>query len=96
MTYSNGDKYNGNWKDGKKDGTGTIFLYRVGEYCYANGDKYNGEWQDDGISGKGNYCKEPQVYSILLMVKCIPVTGKTTKCMAMVYLNINSRHFPLR
>ena len=41
----NGDKYNGDWKDGKKDGKG--------EFEDSNGNKYNGDWKDDAKNGKG-------------------------------------------
>lgn len=46
MLYSaNGDKYDGFWKDGKKDGNGV--------FNNANGDKYDGFWKDDNKDGKG-------------------------------------------
>lgn len=31
VSFDNGDSYNGQWKNGKRDGQG--------EYVYANGDK---------------------------------------------------------
>ena len=37
-TYSNGNKYIGEWKDDKQHGQGT--------FISANGDKYVGEWKD--------------------------------------------------
>ena len=37
-TYSNGDQYTGEFKDGEQHGQGT--------YTYANGTKYDGEWKD--------------------------------------------------
>ena len=37
-TYANGDKYVGEYKDGKLHGQGT--------FTYANGDKWVGEWKD--------------------------------------------------
>ena len=36
--YANGDRYEGEWREGKKHGRGTFF--------YANGDRYEGEWRD--------------------------------------------------
>ncbi|MDC0202057.1 hypothetical protein OAJ56_02315, partial [Flavobacteriales bacterium] len=42
-----GDKYVGEWKEGKKDGEGT--------YTYSNGDKYVGEWKGDEKHGEGTY-----------------------------------------
>ena len=48
-TCSNGVKYVGEWKDGKKHGKGT-------ETC-SNGDKYEGEWKDGEKHGKGTETK---------------------------------------
>ena len=48
-TYSYGDKYVGEWKDGKKHGQGT--------YTYSNGDKYVGEWKDGKKHGQGSDIK---------------------------------------
>ena len=42
-TYTNGDKYVGEWKNGKRNGYGT--------YAFANGNKYVGEWK----SGKPDF-----------------------------------------
>ena len=39
MKYSNGDKYEGSWKNGMRSGEGS--------YLYYNGDKYFGLWVDD-------------------------------------------------
>ena len=39
LTYSDGDKYEGKWKDGQKNGQGT--------YTWSNGDKYVGEYKDE-------------------------------------------------
>ena len=61
--------YDGEWKDNKKDGTGTMLysdgsLY-IGEWKenkktkgrmeYFNGDNYIGEWNNDSRSGEGIY-----------------------------------------
>jgi len=46
-TASNGDKYVGEYKDGKRNGQGT--------YTFANGDKYVGEFKDDNYNGQGTY-----------------------------------------
>jgi len=43
----NGDKYIGQWKDGKYEGQGT--------YTFPNGDKYVGQWKDGKIEGQGTY-----------------------------------------
>jgi len=45
MDYANGDKYDGNWKDGKKSGQGVM--------NFVNGDKYDGQWKDDKMNGHG-------------------------------------------
>ncbi|MDB2369635.1 transglycosylase domain-containing protein [Planktomarina temperata] len=46
-TYHNGDKYVGEWKDGKLNGQGT--------YTHHNGDKYVGEWKDGKSNGQATY-----------------------------------------
>ena len=48
MTYSNGaNKYEGDWKDDKKNGQGT--------YIFPDGEKYEGEFNDDNFNGQGTY-----------------------------------------
>ena len=47
MIYANGDKYNGGWVDGCKDGHG--------KYIYANGDIYEGQWKYGKKFGIGKY-----------------------------------------
>jgi hypothetical protein len=44
--YANGDKYDGEWKDSKREGKGVQY--------FAVGTKYDGEWENDKMSGKGN------------------------------------------
>jgi hypothetical protein len=44
-TWANGEKYVGEWRDGKKNGQGT--------YTHANGDKYVGEFMDGKRHGQG-------------------------------------------
>lgn len=39
IVYSNGDKYDGDFKDGEKSGKGV--------YKYSTGDIYEGEWLKD-------------------------------------------------
>jgi len=46
-TFANGNKYVGEFKDGKYNGQGT--------YTFANGDKYVGEWKDGKNNGQGTY-----------------------------------------
>src|ERR1017187_4268920 len=43
--FSNGDKYDGQWKDGKKEGRG--------EYWWANGITYIGDFTNDNAIGYG-------------------------------------------
>ena len=44
-TYDNGDKYVGEYKDGKRNGEGTM--------TYADGSKYVGQWKDGMRNGQG-------------------------------------------
>ena len=46
-TYTNGDKYVGEFKDGKRNGQGT--------YTYTNGDKYVGGFKDNFWHGQGTW-----------------------------------------
>ena len=43
MTYADGVKYIGDWKDDNKHGQGTV--------TWPNGDKYIGEWKNDKKHG---------------------------------------------
>ena len=43
----NGDRYEGEWKEGKKYGSGI--------YCFQNGDVYEGYFIDGQRNGKGIY-----------------------------------------
>ena len=45
--YFEGDKYEGEWKDEKKDGKG--------KFCYSNGDIYEGGFLDNQKHGFGIY-----------------------------------------
>jgi hypothetical protein len=44
-TYSNGDKYVGEYKDGERNGRGT--------FTFANGDKFIGDYKDGTFNGQG-------------------------------------------
>ena len=46
-TWSNGDKYEGAWKDGYSHGFGLMI--------YANGEKYEGEWKSGEKEGQGTF-----------------------------------------
>ena len=51
MYYNNGDKYEGDYKTGKKEGKGI--------YYYNNGERYEGDFKNDKREGKGIfYLKE--------------------------------------
>ena len=45
--YPNGEKYEGDWKNGKYHGHGT--------YSWSNGNKYVGEWKGGNLNGQGTY-----------------------------------------
>ena len=47
MIKTSGDKYIGNFKDGKMHGKGTMM--------FANGRKYIGEWKNGKRNGQGTY-----------------------------------------
>ena len=46
-TWSDGEKYVGEWKDGKRNGQGI--------YDFENGDKYVGAYKDDKQHGQGTF-----------------------------------------
>ncbi|KJU83405.1 MORN repeat protein [Candidatus Magnetobacterium bavaricum] len=69
-SYSNGDKYVGEWKDSKRYGQGTYTLsngskyvgqwkdgepHGQGTYTFSNGDKHVGQWKDGKRHGEGTY-----------------------------------------
>ena len=45
ITFPNGNKYVGEWKDDEQNGQGTL--------TYTNGDKYVGEFKDNKYDGQG-------------------------------------------
>ena len=49
MEYANGNVYEGDWKKGVRDGTGTM--------TYADGSKYTGDWKANKKSGFGTLKK---------------------------------------
>jgi hypothetical protein len=70
VTYSNGQQYDGEWKDGLPNGQGTkTFLdgskyagefkdnkwHGQGTYTYSNGNQYVGGYKDDLWHGQGTY-----------------------------------------
>ena len=46
-TYADGSTYDGEWKDDKGHGQGTL--------TWADGNKYEGEWKDGKKHGQGTY-----------------------------------------
>ncbi|MDB4046453.1 trypsin-like peptidase domain-containing protein, partial [Amylibacter sp.] len=46
-TWADGNKYVGEYKDGRINGQGT--------FTWASGNKYVGEWQNERLSGQGTY-----------------------------------------
>jgi len=53
--YANGDKYQGQYKDDKRDGKGNSYRLHLGIHYYSNGSKYSGNWKEDKINGHGKY-----------------------------------------
>jgi len=51
-TFSNGDRYVGEFKNDKKHGQGTYYYLAENEW---KGDKYVGEYKDDKKNGQGTY-----------------------------------------
>ena len=45
MKFSNGDTYDGIWRNGVRHGEGV--------YSYFNGDRYTGSWVNDRKEGRG-------------------------------------------
>ena len=45
--FPSGNKYVGEYKDGKRNGKGT--------FTWTNGDKYVGDWKYDNFNGQGIY-----------------------------------------
>jgi len=70
FTYSNGDKYTGQFKKGNKHGTGTLdfaaghtyigefkddIMHGQGTITYSDGEKYVGQWKEGKLHGEGTY-----------------------------------------
>jgi hypothetical protein len=45
MDYADGNKYEGDWKNDMREGTGVLE--------FINGDKYEGDWENDKRNGRG-------------------------------------------
>jgi len=71
MRWNQGDKYEGDWKEGLRHGKGEYWSkangfkyvgdyendkkHGRGKYTYPNGDIYNGNWKNGVRHGKGKY-----------------------------------------
>ena len=53
--YPNGEKYEGDWKNGKYHGQGT--------YTSKDGEKFVGEWKDDKEWNGNEYNKDGKIIS---------------------------------
>lgn len=65
--WPNGDVYEGEWRDGKRNGCVTPQTHvssrvadsfvggRWGTLTYVSGERYEGEWKDDERCGFGKY-----------------------------------------
>jgi len=53
FNYYNGDRYEGEWKEDKKDGKGSVVYWIVGTYYYVNGDVHEGDWKNGVLEGHG-------------------------------------------
>ena len=47
FVYAGGNRYEGQWRDGNREGRGTGF--------FADGDRYEGEWRNNVFHGRGTY-----------------------------------------
>lgn len=59
IKYANGNTYEGNVKEGVRDGSGTF------TWCAADGSElasYKGDWQDDQMDGSGTYYYTKESY----------------------------------
>ena len=56
ITYDNGDKYEGEYKDGKRHGQGT--------YTFPDGKKYVGGWKDSKYHGQGTLTSSDGKYFV--------------------------------
>jgi hypothetical protein len=46
FTWSDGSKYEGDWKDGKRHGKG---IHGIHGYTWSDGSKFEGDWKEDWI-----------------------------------------------
>jgi hypothetical protein len=78
LTWSNGNRYVGQFKDNNKNGKGT--------YYFVSGEKYTGEWMNDSMNGQGIYtwsndnryvirCSQISRHHIQWNKQCISIEG---------------------
>ena len=53
--YKSGSRYEGDWRNGNKEGKGI--------YYYIDGDRYEGDWRNDNMEGNGIYYRISCCYS---------------------------------
>lgn len=51
--YNNGRRYEGDWKDGKRNGKGNLQSKSIGILYFNNGNWYDGEWKSNNRDGLG-------------------------------------------
>ena len=96
MDYQNGDKYDGDWKDNRIQGSGVFYFLDGssydgewingkrngrGTYVTISNEKYLGEWKNNLKEGEGTY-----TYSMEVSIRAI---GKMIKEMAVELLLMN-------
>lgn len=68
MAYKDGSFYEGQWKQGKREGNGTLY--------YTNGDVFQGVWKDDLKHGKVSSIYQEDLFlkfekSTLSILSCV-------------------------
>ena len=53
-SFTNGNKYEGEWECDKKHGKGNKFNIQLGVFSYAHGSKYDGEYIHNKQTVHGN------------------------------------------
>lgn len=53
MLYENGESYEGQWRDDKREGRGILLGNWLGVSRTAGNDVYDGQWRGDMKNGEG-------------------------------------------
>eukprot|EP00826_Nyctotherus_ovalis_P035842 TRINITY_DN3115_c0_g1_i12.p3 TRINITY_DN3115_c0_g1~~TRINITY_DN3115_c0_g1_i12.p3 ORF type:complete len:134 (-),score=12.67 TRINITY_DN3115_c0_g1_i12:716-1117(-) len=61
--YTNGEKYDGEWKLNAKEGFGNFRQETIGIWYHSNGGKYEGLWKNNKKHGKGTYILTIGIYT---------------------------------